>query len=128
MSANRIKADLVRYVDTSELDPERTFPSHTVPEAVVTSGLAAIAGRDTSGGAAGSIAIWLLRVGQPKKADGAGQHGRCERCARACFGDPPGRSTWIGCNLAGLFRISPIVGLKNCYTRLQKGKVIAMGN
>ena len=31
-------------------------------------------------------------------------------------------------NLAGLFRISPIVGLKNCYTRLQEGKVIAMGN
>jgi hypothetical protein len=31
-------------------------------------------------------------------------------------------------NLAGLFRISPIVGLKNCYTRLQEGKVIAVGN
>jgi hypothetical protein len=31
-------------------------------------------------------------------------------------------------NLARLFRISPIVGLKNCYTRLQEGKVIAMGN
>jgi hypothetical protein len=31
-------------------------------------------------------------------------------------------------DLAGLFRIGPIVGLKNCYTRLQEGKVIAMGN
>src|ERR1700737_2809742 len=39
-------------------------------EAGFTSGLAAIAGRDTSGGAAGSIAIWLLRVEQPKGTDG----------------------------------------------------------
>jgi hypothetical protein len=31
-------------------------------------------------------------------------------------------------NLAGLFRISPIAGLKNCYARLQEGKIIAMGN
>src|SRR3979411_2466754 len=65
-------------------------------------------------------------------AEGAvGQHGRCERYVRArCFGDPPGRS--MGrvhhVNLAGLFRVSPIVCLKNCYTRLQEGKVIAMGN
>jgi hypothetical protein len=36
-------------------------------EAGFTSGLAAIAGRDTSGG---SVAIWLLRVEQPKEADG----------------------------------------------------------
>jgi hypothetical protein len=79
----------------------------------------------------GSIAIWLLRVGQPKEADGVGQHGRCERYARACFGDPPGRSTLDRVhhvNLTGLFRISPTVGLKNCYTRLQEGKVIAVGN
>jgi hypothetical protein len=33
---------------------------------------------------------------------------------------------WL--NLAGLFRISPIVGLKNCFTRLQEGKVVSMGN
>jgi len=31
-------------------------------------------------------------------------------------------------NLAGLIRISPIAGLKNCYTRLQEGKVIAIRN
>jgi hypothetical protein len=31
-------------------------------------------------------------------------------------------------NLAGLFGISPIVGIKNCYTHLQEGKVICMGN
>jgi hypothetical protein len=82
----------------TDIDPSLTFP-----EAVVTSGLAAIAGTDTSGGAAGSIAIWLLRVGQPKEADGVGQHGRCEQYARACSGDPsaaahgssaPCRSSW----------------------------------
>jgi hypothetical protein len=28
----------------------------------------------------------------------------------------------------GLFKISPIEGLKNCHTRPQEGKVIAMGN
>ena len=44
----------------------------------MTGGLAAIAGRDTRGGAAGSIAIWLLRVGQPKESDWVGQHGRCD--------------------------------------------------
>jgi hypothetical protein len=31
-------------------------------------------------------------------------------------------------NLASLFRISPFVGLKNCYTRLQEGKIIYMEN
>ena len=31
-------------------------------------------------------------------------------------------------NLAGLFRTSPIAGIKNCYARLQKGAVIDMGN
>ena len=31
-------------------------------------------------------------------------------------------------NLAGLFRISPFVGLKNRYTRLQEGKIIYMEN
>ena len=31
-------------------------------------------------------------------------------------------------NLAGLLRISPIVGLKSCNTRLQEAKVIAMEN
>jgi hypothetical protein len=31
-------------------------------------------------------------------------------------------------NLAGLFRIRPIAGIKNCYTYLQEGKVICMGN
>ena len=31
-------------------------------------------------------------------------------------------------NLAGLFRTSPIAGIKNCYARLQKGKAIAMEN
>jgi hypothetical protein len=31
-------------------------------------------------------------------------------------------------NLAGLFRTGPIAGIKNCYARLQKGKVIAMEN
>jgi hypothetical protein len=31
-------------------------------------------------------------------------------------------------NLAGLFRISPIAGLKNRYTRLQEGKVMGMEN
>jgi hypothetical protein len=47
-----------------------------------------IAGRDMGGGAAGSMAIWLLRVGHPMGADGVEQHGRCERYARArCFGD-----------------------------------------
>ena len=107
-------------------------PSRTVPEAVFTSGLAPIAGRDTSGGAAGSIAIWLPRVGQLKEADGVEQYGRCERYARArCFGDPSGRNT-MGrvhhVNLAGLFGISPFAGLKNCYARLQEGKVISIGN
>jgi hypothetical protein len=28
--------------------------------------------------------------------------------------------------LAGFFRINPIVGFKNCYTRLQEGKIISM--
>ena len=37
----------------------------------MTSGLAAIAGRIRQG-AAGSIAIWLLRVVEPKEADGVG--------------------------------------------------------
>src|ERR1039457_919358 len=41
------------------------------------------AGRDMGGGAAGSMAIWLLRVGHPMGADGVEQHGRCERYARA---------------------------------------------
>jgi hypothetical protein len=40
----------------------------------------------------------------------------------------PTRSQHMGrvhhVNLAGLFRISPFVGLKNCYTRLQEGKII----
>jgi hypothetical protein len=31
-------------------------------------------------------------------------------------------------NLAGLFRISPIAGIKNCDPRLQEGKVVHMGN
>jgi hypothetical protein len=31
-------------------------------------------------------------------------------------------------NLAGPLRISPIVGLKSCNTRLQEAKVIAMEN
>jgi hypothetical protein len=31
-------------------------------------------------------------------------------------------------NLTGLFRISPIIGLKNCYARLQEGTVISKGN
>jgi hypothetical protein len=31
-------------------------------------------------------------------------------------------------NLTGLFRISPIVGLKNYCTRLHEGKIIYMGN
>src|SRR5258708_22614096 len=96
MSAYRIKVDLVRI--------HRHFNwtrNCTIPEAVLTSGLAAIAGRDTSGGAAGSIAIWLLRVGQPKGADGVGKHGRCERYARPqCFVDPPDRSTWVGCTMS----------------------------
>src|ERR1700730_409620 len=46
-------------------------------------------------------AIWLLRVGQPKGADGVEQHGECERYARArCFGDPFGRNTWVGCTIS----------------------------
>ncbi len=107
--ANRCDANHVRdcdaghVADMSKSTPgpgTEVDPSRTVPEAVLTNGLAAIAGRDTSGGAAGSIAIWLLRVGQPKGADGVGQQGRCERYARArCFGDPPGRSTWVGCTM-----------------------------
>jgi hypothetical protein len=31
-------------------------------------------------------------------------------------------------NLAGLFRMSPIAGFKNCSTRLQEGNAIAMGD
>ena len=31
-------------------------------------------------------------------------------------------------NLTGPFRISPIIGLKNCYARLQEGTVISKGN
>jgi len=34
----------------------------------------------------------------------------------------------LGSSAPLAFRISPIVGLKNCYTRLQEGKVIAVGN
>src|SRR5712671_478387 len=95
MSAYRIKVDLVRI--------HRHFNwtrNCTIPEAVLTSGLAAIAGMDAFRGAAGSIAIWLLRMVQQKEADGVGQHSRCERCARACFGNAPGRSTWIGCTMS----------------------------
>jgi hypothetical protein len=33
-----------------------------------------------------------------------------------------------GSGAAGVFRIVPIVGLKNWYARLQEGKVTAMGN
>jgi hypothetical protein len=33
-----------------------------------------------------------------------------------------------GVNLTGLFRISPIIGLKYCYARLQEGTVISIGN
>jgi hypothetical protein len=41
-----------------------------------------------------------------------------------------GRNTWVmhHGSLAGLFSVSPIVGLKNRYTRLQEGKIIYMGN
>ena len=31
-------------------------------------------------------------------------------------------------NLAGLFRIIPIMGTENCDTRLQEGKIVCMGN
>src|SRR5712664_3473092 len=118
MSAYRIKVDLVRI--HRHFDWTRNC---TIPEAVLTSGLAAIAGRIRQG-AAGSIAIWLLRVVQPKEADGLGS------TVDANGDSVPTRPQHIGCtiNLAGLFRISPIVGLKNCYTRLQEGKVIALGN
>jgi hypothetical protein len=39
-----------------------------------------------------------------------------------------GRMLQHNVNLAGLFRNIPIAGLKNCYARLQEGKIIAMGN
>ena len=31
-------------------------------------------------------------------------------------------------NLAGLFRIIPMMGTENCDTRLQEGKIVCMGN
>jgi hypothetical protein len=70
-------------------------------EAGFTRGLAAIAGRDTSGGAAGSIAIWPLRVEQPKGTDGLSSTVDAND-ARECgvFGDPPGRDTWGGCTMS----------------------------
>jgi hypothetical protein len=40
----------------------------------------------------------------------------------------PNASQVRGVNLIGLFRISPIIGLKNCYARLQEGTVISIGN
>jgi hypothetical protein len=61
----------------------------------------------------------------PDDADGVEQE-RSMRCESAVF--RPTRSQHIGrvhhVNLAGPFRNSPIVGFKNCDTRLQEG----MGN
>src|ERR1700704_3191269 len=60
-------------------------PSRTVPEAVLTSGLAAIA-EGYVRRCRGLYSDLASTPGQPKGADGVRQHGRCERYARArCF-------------------------------------------
>src|SRR5438034_5805611 len=98
----------------------------TVPETVLTSGLAQ--SREGTGQAA---LLALQRFGFCAwAAEGSPwieQHGRCERYARAWCSDDAHGATF-GSNALLAIRVSPIAGLKNCYARLQEGKVIAMGN
>ncbi len=98
----------------------------TVPETVLTSGLAQ--SREGTGQAA---LLALQRFGFCAwAAEGSRwieQHGRCERYARAWCSDDAHGATF-GSNALLAIRVSPIAGLKNCYARLQEGKVIAMGN
>ncbi len=54
---------------------------------------------------------------------GAAPDGREGAYRRDPGGLYPGRL-----DLAGLFRVRPIVGIKNCYTRLQERKVIYLRN
>src|SRR5204863_2877276 len=111
----------------SRMDPNRTLTlGRTVPETVLTSGLAQ--SREGTGQAA---LLALQRFGFCAwAAEGSRwieQHGRCERYARAWCSDDAHGATF-GSNALLAIRVSPIAGLKNCYARLQEGKVIAMGN
>ena len=125
MSAYRIKVDLVRIHRHFRLDPELHYPGGRVDQR--SSGNR---GKGYVRGAAGSIAIWLLRVVQPKEADGLGSTVDANDTRERVSVTHPAAAhrSALHVNLAGLFRISPIVGLKNFYTRLQEGKVIALGN
>src|SRR5712672_3635140 len=89
-----LKRTWSEYLDTSDWTR-----NCTIPEAVLTSGLAAIAGRDTSG-CRGLYSDLAPARGAAEGSRRVGQHSRCERYARACFGDPSGRSTWIGCTMS----------------------------
>jgi len=107
--------------------PNRTLTlGRTVPETVLTSGLAQ--SREGTGQAA---LLALQRFGFCAwAAEGSRwieQHGRYERYARAWCSDDAHGATF-GSNALLAIRVSPIAGLKNCYARLQEGKVIAMGN
>jgi hypothetical protein len=69
----------------------------------------------------------LLRVGQPKGADGLSSMVDVNHMRER--GVPMTHtSATLGSSALLTFRIRPIAGLKNCRTRLQEGKVITMGN
>ena len=102
--------DMWRICQNRRQDPERRLtPAALSRKAVLTNGLAAIAGRDTSGGAAGSIAIWLLRVVQPKEADGLGSTVDANDTRERVSVTNPDRSTWIGspCQSSWSFQDQP---------------------
>jgi hypothetical protein len=110
-------------LDSTEPDID---PGRTVPETVLTSGLA------QSWEGTVRRRCWLCSDlacahGAAEGSRRIEQHGRCERYARAWCSDDAHGATF-GSNALLAFRVSPMAGLKNCYARLQEGKVIAMGN